>query len=236
MTNKVAVITGAARGLGKETALAFYEKGYRVVVNYHSSEKEAEELAGIMGDKAFIAKADVSSFKDAHDMARQVLKKWGRADALINNAGMTRDSLLIKQREEEWDRIMAVNLKGAFNCIKAFAPLMKNGGHIINISSYSGLKGKEGQAAYSASKAALIGLTKSAAVELAEYKIKVNALLPGYMKTEMGMGAKEAMKRAEEESLLQTLASPKEAARFMLFLAGSENITGQVFCLDSRIV
>lgn len=236
MTNKVAVITGATGGLGKEIALAFYENRYMVVINYLESEKSAQEIVGAIGDTAMAVKADVSRFEDISKMAEFVYEKWGRADVLINNAGIAKDALLIKQNERDWDRIMGVNLKGAFNTIKAFAPLMRNGGHIINISSYSGLKGKEGQAAYSASKAALIGLTKTAAIELAEYKIRVNAILPGYMPTKMGISADEALKRAKKASLLNTLSNPKEVARFIIYLAGTENITGQVFCLDSRII
>ena len=236
MTNKVTVITGAAGGLGKEIALAFYKNGYGAVINYLESEKSAQELAEMIGDMAISAKADVSRFEDVSKMAEYVCKKWGRVDVLVNNAGVIKDALLIRQSEKDWDRIMDVNLKGTFNCIKAFAPLMKEGGHIINISSYSGLKGKEGQAAYSASKAALLGLTKTAAIELAEFKIKVNAILPGYMPTKMGVNAEEAMKKAKEVSLLGTLSDPKEAARFIVYLAGTENITGQVFCLESRII
>jgi 3-oxoacyl-[acyl-carrier protein] reductase len=113
---------------------------------------------------------------------------------------------------------------------------MKKGGHIINISSYSGLKGKKGQTAYSASKAALLGLTKTAAIELAKHRIRVNAILPGYMPTKMGIKAGEALTRAKETSLLNTLSDPKEAARFIVYLAGTENITGQIFCLESRII
>jgi 3-oxoacyl-[acyl-carrier protein] reductase len=236
MTNKVAVITGASGGLGKEVALLFSENGYRVVINYLESGKSAQEIVGAIGDTAIAVMADVSKFEDVSKMAEFVYEKWGRVDVLINNAGVTKDSLLIKQSEKDWDRIIDVNLKGAFNCIKAFAPLMKEGGHIINISSYSGLKGKEGQAAYSASKAALLGLTKTAAIELAEYKIRVNAILPGYMPTKMGVHAGDAMKKAKEASLLNTLSDPKEVARFIIYLADTENIAGQIFCLESRII
>lgn len=236
MTNKVAVITGASGGLGREISKAFHENGYGIVINYLESEKSAQKIVRATGDAAIAVKADVSRFEDASRMAETVRKKWGKVDVLINNAGITKDSLLIKQSERDWDRIMDVNLKGAFNCIKAFALLMKDGGHIINISSYSGLKGKEGQAAYSASKAALLGLTKTAAIELAEYKIRVNAILPGYMSTKMGISADEALKRAKEASLLNTLSDPEKVARFIVYLAGTENITGQVFCLESRII
>ncbi len=236
MTNKVVVITGASGGLGKEITLSFSENGYRVVINYLESEKTAHEIVGAIGDTAIAERADVSISEDVSKMAETVHEKWGRVDVLINNAGITKDSLLIKQNENDWDRIMDVNLKGAFNCIKAFVPLMKDGGHIINISSYSGLKGKEGQAAYSASKAALLGLTKTAAIELAEYKIRVNAVLPGYMPTKMGIKADEALRRAKEASLLNTLSDSMEVARFIVYLAGTENITGQIFCLESRII
>jgi 3-oxoacyl-[acyl-carrier protein] reductase len=232
----VVLITGGSGGLGREAARAFYENGCRVVINYFKSGISAGELVSPMGDKAISVKTDVSRFEEVLRMAELVHKKWGMVDVLINNAGITKDAFLIKQSENDWDRIMDVNLKGAFNCIKACAPLMKYGGHIINISSYSGLKGKEGQAAYSASKAALLGLTKTAAIELAEYKIRVNAILPGYMPTEMGLKAEEAMKKAKEASLLNTLSDPKEVARFIVYLAGTENITGQIFCLDSRII
>jgi 3-oxoacyl-[acyl-carrier protein] reductase len=236
MTNRVAVITGASGGLGREIALSFSENGYRIVINYLESEKPAQEIVGAIGDTAIEVKADVSRFEDVSKMAEFVYEKWGRVNVLINNAGITKDSLLIKQSEKDWDRIIDVNLKGAFNCIKAFAPLIKDGGHIINISSYSGLKGKKGQAAYSASKAALLGLTKTAAIELAEYRIRVNAILPGYMPTKMGASADEALKKAKGASLLNTLSDSKEVARFIIYLVGTENITGQVFCLESRII
>ncbi len=232
ITNKLAIITGASGGLGREITKVFLENGFIVVLNYISS----LNLTEATGDNAIALKADVSRIYDVISMADIVNKKWGKVDVLINNAGITGDSLLIRHGEKDWDRIMDVNLKGAFNCIKAFAPLMKDGGHIVNISSYSGLKGKEGQAAYSASKAALLGLTKTAAIELAEYKIKVNAILPGYMPTKMGLKAERALKRAKEESLLKTFSNPDEVARFILYLVSTENITGQFFCIDSRII
>ncbi|MBI5212141.1 MAG: SDR family oxidoreductase [Nitrospirae bacterium] len=236
MTNKVAVIIGGAGGLGREIAKAFHENAYCVVINYLESGTQARELSEMMGGSVLTVKADVANPDEVSAMAEHVYKEWGRVDALVNNAGITKDALLIKQGEKDWDRIMDVNLKGAFNCIKAFAPLMKDGGHIINISSYSGLKGKEGQAAYSASKAALLGLTKTAAIELAEHGIKVNAILPGYMSTKMGIKAEDALKMAREASLLNALSDPKETARFIVYLTSTKNITGQVFCLESRIL
>lgn len=236
MTNRVAVVTGGAAGWGREIVRAFFESSYRVVINYHSSGASIPGLIEAMGDRALPLKADVRSSSEAASMAQEVLRRWGRVDVLVNNAGVSRDSLLPRQREEDWDDVLKVNCKGAFNMIKAFVPLMKEGGHIVNISSYSGLKGKEGQAAYSASKAALLGLTKTAALELAERGIRVNAVLPGYMPTAMGSGAMEAMERAREDSLLHSLSDPGEAARFIVHIAGMRTLTGQVFCIDTRIL
>jgi len=236
MTNKTAIITGGTGGLGKETALAFRAAGYNVAVNFLTSVRDAEKTAVLPGSPVMVVKADVGNPGDMREMADKVFLLWQKVDVLVNNAGIAGDALLPRQETKDWERIMTVNLKGAFNALRAFVPLMKGGGHVINISSYSGLKGKAGQAAYSASKAALLGLTKSAAIELAGEGIRVNALLPGYMPTNMGVRAAKAMARAREESLLKTLSDPAEVARFILYLSGTKNITGQVFCLDSRIV
>ena len=236
MTNMVAVVTGGTGGLGKEIVTAFYENAYSVVINYLESKKIAKQFSGIMGDKAMPIRANVSRYKDVERMADQVYRQWGKVDVLVNNAGITKDSLMIRQSEDEWCNIINTNLKGAFNTIRAFAPLMRSGGHIVNMSSYSGLKGKAGQSAYSASKAALSGLTKTTAIELAEYGIRVNAILPGYMPTKMGISADGALKRAKDESLFNTLSDTKEVARFIMYLVGTKNITGQTFCLESRIM
>jgi len=234
---KIAIVTGASRGLGKEIALALGRDGYSVAINYLASESEAKKTADEIRN-SMIVKADVGDLKQVEKMADAVYKKWGRVDVLINNAGITKDGLMIKLKEAEWDEILKVNLKGCFNTIKMFSHGMINsgGGHIINISSYSGLKGKEGQAAYSASKSALLGLTYTAARELAVYNIRVNALLPGYMETLMGIAAKEAMEKAKKESVTGRLSNPAEVAGFVSCLIKMENITGQVFSLDSRIL
>lgn len=234
---RVAVVTGASKGLGKEAALALGRAGYNVAVNYYHSPKEAEEVVLGTGTQSMVVKADVGSFRDAADMAGKVFAEWGRIDVLINNAGITRDGLMIKYREEDWDEALRVNLKGCFNTVKAIAPLMirSGGGHIINVSSRSGLRGKSGQAAYSASKASVIGFTSALAKELGEYNIKVNCVVPGYMPTEMGVRAEEAMKRAREESLLRCLSDTGEVAGFIAYLVTTETITGQVFRLDSRV-
>ncbi len=222
--------------MGSALSVAFHENSFRVAINYCKSGDRAQEIAGKLKDRSMAIQADVSRYEDVLRMAQDVAGRWGRIDVLINNAGIARDSLLIRQGEDDWDRVMGVNLKGVFNSLKAFAPLLKEGGHIINISSYSGMKGKAGQAAYSASKAALLGLTKTAARELAGNQIRVNAVLPGYMPTAMGEGSGEALKKAKQDSLLNTLSDPGEVARFIVYLAGTRNITGQVFCLDSRII
>ncbi|MFA5354345.1 MAG: SDR family NAD(P)-dependent oxidoreductase [Thermodesulfovibrionales bacterium] len=236
MDRRVAVITGGTRGLGKELVRAFHRKGYRIAANYLSSHDEARTLAEEVGDDILIMQADVSSASDLKKMAEEVSHRFGRVDVLVNNAGVTKDSLLARQQEKDWDRLMAVNLTGTFHAVRAFLPLMGKEGHIINISSYSGLKGKEGQAAYSASKAALIGFTKTAAIELAEQGIRINAVLPGYMATEMGAMAAAALERAKGDSLLHSLSDPQEAAEFIAHIAGTRNITGQVFAIESRII
>lgn len=236
MTNRVAVITGGTRGLGRAVVAAFSEQGYRVAANYLQADAEARALEKQGGGSVAAFRADVSRAEEVSRMAEDIMRRWGRVDVLVNNAGIARDALLPRQREEEWDRVMAVNLKGAFVTLRAFAPLMTEGGHIINISSYSGLKGAAGQAAYSASKAALLGLTKTAAAELAGLGIRVNALLPGYLPTEMGTGAGDALERARRASLLAALSDAAEVARFIVYLAGTRAITGQVFGIDSRIL
>ncbi len=235
---KVAVITGASRGLGKKVALTLGESGYNVAVNYLASEKEAMKVADEIASDTLLIKADVGDIRQVEKMAEAVYEKWGRVDVLVNNAGITKDGLMIKLKEEEWDEVLRVNLKGCCNTIRAFSHFMikSGGGHIINISSYSGLKGREGQAAYSASKAAVLGLTYTAAKELAEYNIRVNALLPGYMQTEMGKASEIAMTTAKMESITGKLSSPKDVAGFIVYLLTTDNITGQVFSLENRSV
>ena len=235
---KVAVITGASRGLGREVALTLGKSGYNVAVNYLASEKEAMKVADEIASDTLLIKADVGDIRQVERMAETVYARWGRVDVLVNNAGITKDSLMIKLKEEEWDEVLRVNLKGCCNTIRAFSHFMikSGGGHIINISSYSGLKGREGQAAYSASKAAVLGLTYTAAKELAEYNIRVNALLPGYMQTEMGKASEAAMTTVRNESIAGKLSSPKDVAGFIAYLLTTGSITGQVFSLDSRII
>lgn len=234
--NKTALVTGGAGGLGKVVVSSLCRNGFRVILNYLSSDSTVEKLTATLTGQVIPAKADVSSYKEVLKMAEIVAKNIDRIDVIINNAGITRDALLIKQTDEEWDSLLNTNLKGAFNTIRAFAPLMQDGGHIINISSYSGIKGREGQSAYSASKSALNGLTKTAAAELAKYNIRVNAVVPGFMPTTLGIQTKGAIETARKESLLNRLSDPKEVADFILYLIQTKNITGQIFCIESRIL
>jgi len=237
-SRKVALITGAARGLGRHLTDTFVADGYAVVVNYLTAEMSAKELIKNRERYALAVKADVGDAKQVREMLRQTNDYFGRLDIVINNAGITRDKLLLKQTEEEWDAIFRTNLTGCFHVIRAAAPLMieTGGGHIINISSCSGVKGKAGQAAYSASKAALIGLTVSSARELAEHHIRVNAILPGYMMTAMGSAAGKAAEKAKEESLLHALIEPSAIAKSIVSLASYGYITGQIISLDSRML
>ncbi|MBI5101867.1 MAG: SDR family NAD(P)-dependent oxidoreductase [Nitrospirae bacterium] len=237
MKRKIALITGGSRGLGRTIALTLAGNGYTVVINYVSHPAEAEKVAEEAGGGSFAIRADIALREEVSSMAEEVRRKFGRLDLLINNAGIAKDNLLVRQSEGEWDEILGVNLGGCFNTITAMSPLMikSGGGHIINISSLSGVRGKAGQAAYSASKAALLGLTLAASRELGEAGIRVNAVLPGYLMTEMGMKAGKAAESARKSSILNTAGSDREVADFVLYLAGTRNITGQIFSLDSRI-
>ncbi len=236
-TGRTALITGGTGGLGSRLAARLSGAGYRVAINFHTDREGAERLAKEIGGGAIAFQADVGDPAQVEGMARVVAGRWGGLDVLVNCAGITKDALLVKLRSGQWDEVLRTNLTGVFNTIRAFAPMMieAGSGHIINISSYSGVKGKKGQAAYSASKAALIGLTASAAAELGRHNVQVNAVLPGYMPTRMGADARAAMDRAMEESFLGRLSDPEEAASFIAALAGMRCVTGQVYPVESRI-
>ncbi len=234
----VCLITGSSRGLGKVIAIALGRRGHRVVVHFKDKGKEAEEVASRINE-SITFKADVRDFNEVKSLAGRVIKKWGRIDVLVNNAGITKEAFLLKTSEKDFDELIDTNLKGAFSLIRAVAPIMikQNSGHIINISSIVGLKGRSGLSAYSASKAGLIGLTMSAAKELSEYSIMVNAVLPGYMLTDMGIESGERAKEtALEDSLVKRFSNPDNVAEFIVYLSGTSGITGQVFNLDSRVI
>jgi 3-oxoacyl-[acyl-carrier protein] reductase len=234
----IALVTGSSRGLGKDVALAFGKRGHQVIVHYRDNKAKAEEVASIINESIAL-KADVRYPDDIKTLIDAVIKKWGRIDVLVNNAGITKESLLIRTLEQDFDEIVNTNLKGPFNFIRAVGRYMmkQKSGHIINISSYAGVKGKEGLSAYSASKAGLIGLTKTAAREFSGYNIMVNAVLPGYMLTEMGMEASDKAKEfALKDSLINEYSNPGNVAEFICYLAGTTGITGQVFNLDGRVL
>lgn len=239
---RVAVVTGASRGLGKEIALAFGRAGDRVVVNFLSHDQEAAFVTdAISGDggEAIALRADVRNRDEISTMIEAVAKRWGRIDVVVNNAGITKDGLLVKMLEEDWDMVMDTNLKGVFHCIRSVSRVMtkQRVGHIINIASIVGLQGREGQANYSASKAGLIGLTKASAKELGHFNIQVNAILPGYLQTDMGDTVSDAVhERIVRQNALGRMSDPHEVADFIYHLSLMKNVSGQVFNLDSRVV
>ncbi len=234
----VCLVTGSSRGLGKAIALTFGKKGYQVIVHYKDKSEEAADVASqIKGSITF--KADARNFKEIKTLIDEIIKKWGRIDILVNNAGITKEALLLKTSNKDFDDMVATNLKGPFNFIRAVTPYMmkQKSGHIINISSIAGIKGKPGLSAYSASKAGLIGLTLTTAKELSRYNIMVNAVLPGYMLTDMGISSSNKAKEiALTDSLVKKFSEPDKVAEFICYLSGTSGITGQVFNLDSRII
>lgn len=240
LTDKVAVVTGASRGLGREIAILLGARGARVIVNYNGSAAKAEEVVKIIedaGGKAEAVQCNVAEFEQAAEFFRYVIKTCGRVDILVNNAGITRDNLLMKMSEAEFDAVIDTNLKGAFNCMKQVSRQMlkQKSGRIINMSSVSGVIGNAGQANYCASKAGLIGITKSAARELASRGITCNAVAPGFIDTEMTEVLTGAVKEAAKETIpMKRFGSPKDVANVVAFLASEEAgyITGQVICVD----
>ncbi|HEC97784.1 MAG TPA: SDR family NAD(P)-dependent oxidoreductase [Nitrospirae bacterium] len=234
---RVVMISGATGGLGSRLAEGFDSKGYRVILHYFRAEREAGRLEGILKNDPYLLRGDIRNFRDVQRMAEVIDREVGSMHVLINNAGITKDAPLLRYPESAWDDVIRTNLKGVFNSIRNFAPVMikSGGGHIVNISSYSGLRGKEGQAAYSASKAALLGFTCSLAKEFSEYNIKVNAVIPGYLPLGMGLESPKAMEGARRVSIRGNLSDPDDVVDFITYLVGTRGITGQVFSLESRV-
>jgi 3-oxoacyl-[acyl-carrier protein] reductase len=239
---RVIIITGASRGLGRVLALRFGRAGERVVVNFKSKELAARAVADEVfqyGGEAIHYSANVVNSVEVNSMVRYTLERWGSVDVLINNAALTKDRIMLRMSEVEWDDVSDANLSGPFHCIRAASDHMikQRSGHIINISSIVGVQGREGQANYSAVKAGLIGLTKAAAKELGLFNIKVNAVLPGYLPTEMGAAISHEMhNRILRENTLGRSTDADEVAELIYQLSLTNNVSGQVFNLDSRIL
>jgi 3-oxoacyl-[acyl-carrier protein] reductase len=240
LTDKIALVTGASRGIGRAIALGLAEAGADIVVNYAGNEQAAREVATQveqLGRRAFLVRADVADASQVDDMIKQVLERFERLDILVNNAGITRDNLLMRMKEEEFDQVINTNLKGVFNCMKAVTrPMMKQrSGRIINISSVVGVLGNPGQANYVAAKAGVIGLTKSAARELASRGITVNCVAPGFIETDMTDKLTEELKNQMLTQIpLARLGQPEDIARAVKFLASDESsyMTGQTIHVD----
>lgn len=234
---RVVLISGATGGLGSRLAEGLDSKNYRVILHYFRAEREAGRLKGILKNDPYLLRGDIGNFRDVQRIAEVVDREVGSMHVLINNAGITKDAPLLRYPESAWDDVIRTNLKGVFNSIRSFAPIIikSGGGHIVNISSYSGLKGKEGQAAYSASKAALVGLTSSLAKEFSEYNINVNAVIPGYLPLGMGLESPKAVEGARRASIRGNLSDPDDVVDFITYLVGTRGITGQVFSLESRV-
>lgn len=241
---KAALVTGASRGIGRATAIALARKGYAVAVNFAGSEAAAEEVKAAIekeGGRAITVKGDVSKAEDVDTVFAAVKKEFGRLDVLVNNAGITRDGLLLRMKEENWDAVIDTDLKSNFLTIKAAAPVMmkQRKGVIINISSVVGIMGNIGQINYSAAKAGVIGMTKTAARELAARGIRVNAVAPGFIETSMTDVIPEKIKEGMIHSIpLGRMGQAEDVAAAVCFLASDDAayITGQVLKVDGGMV
>lgn len=240
LKGKIALVTGASRGIGRQIAISMAREGALVIVNYNGSAARAEETVKEItesGGQAEAVQCNVADYAAVEEMMKYVIGKYKRLDILVNNAGITKDNLLMKMGEEDFDAVIGINLKGAFNCTKHVSRQMlkQKGGRIINISSVSGVMGNAGQANYCASKAGVIGLTKSVARELGSRGITVNAIAPGFIDTEMTKVLSEDVKKAMGEQIpLKRFGRTEDVAEAAVFLASDRAayITGQVISVD----
>lgn len=242
--NKVALITGAARGIGKAIAKKFAENGYNVVINYVSAKTDIKTLTKEfedLGVKVLLAKADVSNKEEAEGLVNQTIEKFGKIDVLVNNAGITKDNLLMRMSEEDFEKVLDINLKGTFLITKFATKYMmkKRCGSIVNLASVVGVAGNAGQCNYSASKAGVIGFTKSIAKELASRNIRANAVAPGFIKTDMTDVLSDNVKENINSQIpLKRMGTAEEVAKLVYFLGTEESsyITGQVINVDGGMV
>ncbi len=236
MKGKTVLVTGAIRGIGQAIALAFAQKGANIVLNTNKSEP-TQTLAKLeaLNVKTLVVKCDVSDFSQAKNLIDECVKTFGSLDVLVNNAGITKDSLILRMSEEDFDSVINVNLKGTFNTIKHASKIMlkQKSGSIINISSVVGIMGNVGQANYIASKAGIIGLTRSMALELAPRGITCNAIAPGFIETDMTEKLSEEVKQHHMSKIpLGRFGTPQDVAKAAVFLAENTYVNGQVLCVD----
>jgi 3-oxoacyl-[acyl-carrier protein] reductase len=244
LDNKVALITGGSRGIGKAIALAFGAEGATVAFTYRQAVAEAEAVEDEIrqrGSESTAFQSDASKHEDARNVVGKIVNRFGKLDILVNNAGITRDNLLIRMSEEDWDAVIATNLKSVFNFTKAACkPMMsQRSGKIVNITSVAGVVGNAGQANYASAKAGMIGFTKTMAKELASRNICVNAIAPGFVETEMTAKLSEDQRKALMATVpMKRMGQPSDIASVAVFLASSASdyITGQVICIDGGMV
>jgi 3-oxoacyl-[acyl-carrier protein] reductase len=241
---KAAIVTGASRGIGREIALNLANEGAKVVVNYSGSKDKADEVVALIknaGGEAFAVQADVSNPDSVKNMIDETIATFGSIDILVNNAGITRDNLLMRMKEDEWDDVININLKGVFLCTKGVTRQMmrQRAGKIVNVASIVGVSGNPGQANYVAAKAGVIGLTKTTAKELATRNINVNAVAPGFITTDMTETLSEDVQKQMLANIpLGKLGSPENVAKTVLFLLSDDAayITGQTIHVDGGMV
>ena len=244
LKDKVAIVTGGTRGIGRAIALKLADHGANIVINYRNSDKEAEELKAILeekGVKVLAVKCDISNFEDSKNIMDKCKEVFGKIDILVNNAGITKDTLIMRMKEEDFDNVIDVNLKGTFNCAKHASAIMlkQRFGKIINMTSVVGIAGNAGQVNYAASKSGVIGLTKSLAKELGSRGITVNAVAPGFINTDMTASLSEKVKEEASKNIpLKRLGDPEDVANLVGFLASdaANYITGQVINVDGGMV
>lgn len=244
LKGKTAVVTGASRGIGKAIALKLAEKGVNLILNYNSGIDAVKEVINeieAIGSKAVAVQGDVSKFEEAEKIIKAAVDNFGTLDILVNNAGITKDGLLLRMKEEDFDRVINVNLKGTFNCTKHASAVMfkQRSGKIINISSVVGVTGNAGQANYAAAKAGIIGFTKATAKEFGTRGITVNAIAPGFIQTDMTDVLSDKVKEGIISNIpLKALGKPEDIASAVCFLASDEAsyITGQVLNVDGGMV